>query len=133
EGLVAGFLDSRGDPLERPIPRFFLPRRALRFAVEYLLQAPRVVHHLNARRPLAAQCAFANGMTVAALDVDHLAAACRDDQATADAAEWADGCRNGCAAGFERRNRWAASRLRQGADRHRAGCESLEELATRRP
>src|SRR5262245_44399756 len=133
ESLVAGFLDSRGDPLERPIPSFFLPRRALRFAVEHLLQAPRVVHHLNARRSLAAQSAFADGMARVALDVDHLAAACRDHLATADAAEWADGCRSGCAAGFKWRNCRAASRLRQGADRNRSRCYFLEELAARLP
>src|SRR5215510_3712726 len=37
KSFIAGLFYARGDPLERPIPRFFLPRRALRFAVEYLL------------------------------------------------------------------------------------------------
>src|SRR5215831_9474647 len=72
-------------------------------------------------------------MTGVALDVEHLAVTRGDYLAAADAAEGADCCRSGCAAGFERRNRRPAPRLRQGADRHRARCESLEELAARRP
>src|SRR5262249_36278773 len=100
ESLIAGFFDSRSDPLERPIPRFFFPRIALRFAVEYLLQAPRVVHHLNARRSLAAQGAFTNGMARVALDVEDVTVARGDNLAAADAAEGADCRRSGCAAGF---------------------------------
>src|SRR4029453_11344900 len=46
--------------------------------------------------------------------------------------EGTDRCRIGSAACFERRNRRAAARLRQGADRHRAGCQSFEELPARR-
>src|SRR5439155_24273165 len=68
-----------------------------------------------------------------ALYVDHLACERRDNLAAADTAERAD-CRGVCsAAGFERRNRRRAARLRQGADRHRACCQSLEELAARWP
>src|SRR5262249_27378329 len=133
ESFIAGFFDSRSDPLQRPIPSFLLPRHAVRFAVEYFLQAPRVVHHLNARRSLAAQGAFTYGMARIALDVEHLAITRGDYLAAADAAEGADCCRSGCTAGFERRNRRPAPRLRQGADRHRSRCESLEELAARRP
>ena len=67
-----------------------------------------------------------------ALDVDHVAVARGDDLAATDAAKGADCYRLGGAAGFERRNRRAAPRLRQGADRYRARCQSLEELAARR-
>src|SRR5262245_49995871 len=133
ESFIASFFDSRSDPLERPIPSLLLPRHAVRFAVEYFLQAPRVVHYLNPRRALAAQGAFANGMGRVALDVDHLAAARGDYLAAADAAEGTDRCRSGCTAGFERWNRRSAAGLSQSPDRYCARCEPLEELATRRP
>ena len=133
ESFIAGLFDPRGDPLERPVPAFFFPRRAVGFAVEHFLQAPRVVHHLDARRAFAAQSAFADRMAGVALDVDYLAAPRRHDLAAADAAEGADRRRGGCAAGFERRDRRSAAGLRQGADRHRAGCKSLEKLSARWP
>src|SRR5262245_1482285 len=66
------------------------------------------------------------------LDVDHVAVARGDDLATTDAAKGADCYRLGCAAGLEWRHRRAAHRWRQGADRYRARCKSLEELAARR-
>ena len=132
ESFIARFFNSRGDPLQGPIPGFLLPRRAARRAVEHLLQAPRVVHHLNGRCALAAQGAFADRMARVALDVDDVAAARGDHLAAADAAEGANRCRSGCAAGFERRNRRAAPRLRQGADRHRARRQSFEKLAAGR-
>src|SRR5262245_17881017 len=109
EGFVAGFFDSRGDPFERPIPTFFLPRLSVRRAVENFLQAPRVVHHLNARRALAAQSAFAYRMTGIAFDVDHLAAFGRDHLAAADAAERTHCRGSGGAAGFDRWYRRAAA------------------------
>src|SRR5262245_56806803 len=72
-------------------------------------------------------------MARVAFDIDYFAAAGGNHLAATDAAARTDRSRCGCAAGFERRNRRAAPRLSQGADRHRARCESLEELAARRP
>src|SRR5207247_11432357 len=107
--------------------------RAGGLGVDDCWQSRRVVGDLDACRSLGALSACAYRVCRIGLDVDHLAGARRDHLATTHAAEGTDRCRSGCAAGLERRNRRAAARLCQGADRHRACCQSLEELAARWP
>src|SRR5262249_11523673 len=132
KGLVARLFDLRGDPLQRPVPALLLPLLASRRAVENFLQAPRVVHHLDAGGTLTAKRALADGMLGIAFDIDDAAVAGRDDLAAADAAERTDSRRLGRAFGFERRHRRRAARFRHYAERGGACGHAFEELAARR-
>src|SRR5215510_15052588 len=128
EAGVARLFHPCSDPLQGPVPGLLLPRLAARSAIEHLLQAPRVVDHLDSRSPLTAERAFADRMGRIALDVDHVAVARGDDLAATDAAKGADGGRLGGAAGFEWRSCRATLRWQQGAERYRPRGQSLEEL-----